>query len=247
MKCDNSSLTTMFVDQSTNSTTQSRGDNEEGKPLSVLNDTESADTKDMQLIYNKKRRFHHQPNKISRRNSPTMSQNMISNLNHRRDLDEDINNNNNVDKYKNDDEDIEADEDAALACHRINEKFMISSASTGHKSKLLLPPHLYKSFLASAFRQQQQQQQHNRPGSVTALDTQTELGENRQLNSSVAPPANNFNGGLHIFPRNLLFSCSAIGDRNRSPTMSCQPKSEFLRCSPTTSPPMLEVHNLIIN
>lgn len=175
----------------------------------------SSDTKDMQLIYNKKRRFHHQPNKLPRSSSSSCAsptpRNISSFIQRRRGerQDEALDDCNEGDGDEDEDELDEVEEEEM-------HKFRISSA---HKSKLLLPPHLYKSFLANAFRQQQQQQQnhHHHPNEANAIpsgDSSPSTLENRPFNASSMA---SFSGGLHIFPRNLLFSCSS--DR-KSPTVS---------------------------
>lgn len=209
MKCDNSSASPSFL-----------GD--DGQKIQtpeelqeMCSTEESSDTKDMQLIYNKKRRFNQQPNKLLPRSpaAPSSSGGV---------------------QCGGVEEDEDEDEEELNEDEGEFHKFRISST---HKSKLLLPPHLYKSFLANAFRQQHHHHGHpHKPPS-------SKDSPSNPLPSSSSSSAASF-GGLHIFPRNLLFSCA--GDRH-SPTSSSSlcPQScsrgkteAFLRCSPPKEVPI---------
>lgn len=167
MKCDNS--LSAFGDNSGSPSTTSPG-------LSQYQsgEEETLNNKDMQYIYNKKRRFHNQPNKI-KCSSPSS---VIG------------------------DDGVVNDEDHDFNDTEEGEKRRLNA----QKSKLLLPPQLYKSFLANAIRAQK----NNVVGK--SVDFETDF---RSISSGAVT---NFNCGLHIFPRNLLFSCSV--DRKSPPPLN---------------------------
>lgn len=188
----------------------------------------SSDTKDMQLIYNKKRRFHHQPNKLAR-SSPT-PRNISSFIKRTRRGRDDEALGNEINEEDGDEDELDEAEEEEM------HKFRISSV---HKSKLLLPPHLYKSFLANAFRQQQNNNLHhqNKTNAIPSGDSSSSTLDNRPFNAS---SMGSFSGGLHIFPRNLLFSCSS--DRKSPPVPSAGPSSLYNQsCSKAKTDHFLEV------
>lgn len=178
---------------------------------------ESLDNKDMQLIYNKKRRYHHQPHRLSRSSPPTTrNASIIMGVGEEEANGEgEMTNENDED---NDDDDIDEDEEYL----RMGEKFKLSA----QKSKLLLPPNLYKSFLANAFRSQKSNALSKSP-----VDSDADYMAFSGCSTT------NFNGGLHIFPRNLLFSCSV--DRKSPPPSKAHqswPTRPKLEPSPHSSP-----------
>lgn len=209
MKCDNANVG--FTTSSTSPPPQSSSTAQEQCPVE-----ESFDNKDMQMIYNKKRRFHHQPNRLCRSLEPET-------LNPLLEMRDD-------DNIVNDEEEEEEDIDENEECLIVGEKFKLSA----QKSKLLLPPHLYKSFLANAFRAQKSNATNKPTGSES---------DYRAFN---ACPATNFNGGLHIFPRNLLFSCSIERKTppNTSNTNQSWPQRPKQESTSRNSPPssIQEVH-----
>lgn len=161
----------------------------------------SLNNRDMQYIFNKKRRFNHPPNRIGRSSPPLRIQSTAS-----VDCPGDSPDDNNEEE---DGEELDSNEQ----CLRMDLKM------NAQKSKLLLPTHLYKSFLANAFRTQK---------SSPVAKSEDCPSDFPPLNSSAI---NHLNSGLHIFPRNLLFSCSA--DRKSPPSNNSRTKLKS--ASPTTS------------
>lgn len=159
------------------------------------------------VVFNKKRRFNHPPNRIGRCSPPLRTQSTASAECHA----------DSPDDNNEDDDDEEEQLDSNEQCLRMDLPKM-----SAQKSKLLLPTHLYKSFLANAFRTQ-------KPSPVAKSEDRP--SDFPPLNSSAI---NHLNSGLHIFPRNLLFSCSA--DRKSPPSHISRTKLKS--ASPTTP----EVH-----
>lgn len=188
------------------------------------NTTNYAENTDVQLIYNKKRRFRQHPSRIPRSlsNSSTLT------------------NHNNISSRKEvlpSSDEIESDsvEDVLFDNIDENDEEMAEGRirrEANQRSKLILQPQLYKSFLANALRVQK--------SAVNSLDCGS-------ADSSPHVTFSNFNGGLHIFPRNLLFSCS--GDRTSPSTPwhssassggSLKPKDE----SPSRSSPHIPLQEV---
>ena len=199
MKCDNSLV---FLDSSSSSP-QPSSSSVLLSQFSSSGQDESQDHKDMQLIYNKKRRFHYNSNNKMGPASLTPSS--------RASQDGDLGEGGASD-----------DPEGSGQGDLYDEKQSPKSKVHEMKSKLLMTPNLYKSFLANAFREQKS----------SSSNPPKLMGSNGELRSSLNS-VTSLSGGLHIFPRNLLFSCSADRKSPASPSQSWSQSRPNTSSSPT--------------